>query len=168
VGYSVTRVITSIAALAAVYALALASIDPWDLGIGAVLGGLVVAAFRGFIFSVPALAPSAIVRRAAHFPAFALATAADIVRGTITMIRVVLSRDPSRETGFVEIPIGERSETGLAVSGIANTLSPGTVMVDVDVAAGSWTIHSIDVSDEDAVREDVQRFYDRYQRQVWP
>jgi multicomponent Na+:H+ antiporter subunit E len=68
----------------------------------------------------------------------------------------------------VEIPIGERSETGLAVSGIANTLSPGTVMVDVDVAAGSWTIHSIDVSDEDAVREDVQRFYDRYQRQVWP
>ena len=162
------RVLASILALAAVYTLALASLNPWDLAIGIILGGLIVAAYGGFMFTGPALRPAEIARRAIHFPALAIATAIDIVRGTIAMTRVVLSRNPSRNTGLVHLTIGERTEIGLAVSGIANTLSPGTVIVDVDLLAGIWTIHSIDVSDEDALRDDVQQFYDRFQRHVWP
>ena len=163
-----TRAVLTIGSLTAVYALALASIHPWDLAIGALLGGLVVVAFRGFIFDGAALGAAEIGRRIIQFPAFALATATDIVRGTITMTRVVLSRDPSRNTGFVEIPIGERSRTGLAVSALANTLSPGSVLTDVDWAAGTWTIHAIDVSDQDAIRDDIEEFYNRFQRPVWP
>jgi multisubunit Na+/H+ antiporter MnhE subunit len=163
-----TRVVTTVVMLTTIYLLALASVAPWDVVIGVILGGLVVATFHQFVFSGPAQPPGEIARRAIRFPAFAWATILDIVRGTVTMIRVVLSPDPARDIGFVKIPIGERSETGLAISGIANTLSPGTVMVDVDRAAGTWTMHSIDASDEDAVRESVEAFYDRHQRQVWP
>lgn len=163
-----TRAILTTAALAAVYALALASADPWDLVLGAILGGSIVAVFGGFMFTGEPHSVTTLARRAAHFPMFVLATIADIVRGTLVMVRVVFSRNPAQNTGFVEVPIGQRSESGLAVSGLANTLSPGTVVVEVDRGSGTWTVHSIDAKDEDALRAEIERFYQRYQRPFWP
>jgi multisubunit Na+/H+ antiporter MnhE subunit len=164
----VIRVVTSVAGLTAVYALALASLDPWDVAIGAGLSLLVIAAFGRFIFRGEPVPAGDLLRRAVHLPAFLLATAADIVRGTIAVARVVLARDPAREMGFVAAPIGERSESGLAVSTLVNTLSPGSVLIAVDRATGTWTIHALDATDPAAIRAEIEAFYERYQRPVWP
>jgi multicomponent K+:H+ antiporter subunit E/multicomponent Na+:H+ antiporter subunit E len=72
------------------------------------------------------------------------------------------------QPGLVRIPIGERSERGVAVSALATTLSPGTVLVDVDWERRDLLLHVIDASDPDAVRARLQRFYDRFQRRVFP
>ena len=162
------RIVFASAALTAIYALALASANPWDLGIGAALGLGTLLTFRGFLLAGEAISPYLILRRAAHFPALVLATAINIIRGTLQVARVVLTWLPPRDAGFVTIPQGERTDAGVVVSGLLDTLSPGTVLIDVDPAAQTWTVHALDASDEDAVRADVERMYDRYQRPVWP
>jgi multicomponent Na+:H+ antiporter subunit E len=162
------RFLAAAAALTAVYALALASANPWDLGTGFVLSVAVLGIFRRFVLAYAEIPLTLAVKRAAHAPALILATAIDIVKGTVEVARVVLGRSPATRGGFVAIPRGERTETGVVISGLLDTLSPGSVLVDIDPDAGTWTVHVIDASDDDAVRANAERFYDRFQRPVWP
>ena len=156
------------AALTAVYALALASANPWDLGIGAVLSMGVLLAFRRFILPARELPPELVLRRAVHFPVLVLATAVNIIRGTVQVTRVVLGWSTSRNAGFVEVPQGDRTDLGVVISGLLDTLSPGSVLVDIAPDAETWTIHALQAADVDAVRADLDRLYDRFQRTVWP
>lgn len=154
--------------LTAVYALALASADPWDLGIGAALSAGVLAAFGRFVLPGEALPLSIVLRRAVRFPALAMATAGIIVRGTIQVARMVLGRDSADHAGFVVVPRGERTHVGVAVNGMLETLSPGSVLVDIEEDDDTWTLHVLHAEDKDEVRAEVDRFYRRAQRPVWP
>ena len=158
----------AVAAASAVYALALASAAPWDIGIGAFLGLAMLLLFRAFIFPRSVSEEPPVLKRLVAFPALVVATAIDIVRGTVQVARVVLSPKLAERAGFVSIPIGERTPTGVVVNGLLNTLSPGSVFIDVDEHDGTWTIHAIDASDPNQVRAKVDRLYERYQRVVWP
>lgn len=162
------RILLTTVVLAGVYALTLASADPWDLGLGAALGLGVTLLFRDFLFTEPAAAPARMLRRIAYLPNLVVGTVIDITRGTIEVARVVLSPKIPRNEGFVEIPNHGRTPSGVVVSGLLNTISPGSVLIDIDPVAETWTIHAIDVSDEEAVIDSAQRFYERYQRPVWP
>lgn len=162
------RRIFALAALTAVYALALASADPWDLAIGATLALAVLLAFGRFILPDGELSPRLVLRRAAHVPALVFATAVSVVRGTIQVARVVLGQTSSRHAGFVEIPNGDRSETGVVIGGLLDTLSPGSVLIEIDPERHTWTIHALVAPDEAAVRAELDRLYERYQRHVWP
>jgi multisubunit Na+/H+ antiporter MnhE subunit len=162
------NVAAAVVAATAVYALALASRDPWDLAAGALLGLAVALVFRAFVFPENGTARIPWYRRVLHFPALVVATAVEIVRGTFQVARVVLSPSRAARAGFVDIPVGERTPSGVAINGLLNTLSPGSVFIDVDPATGSWRIHTIDASDPNQVRADIQRHYERYQRPVWP
>lgn len=163
-----TRVLATAAALTAVYALALSSVDPWDLGLGALLSLAVLIAFRDFILVGEGTSPLSALRRAARFPALMLATFVAIVQGTIQVARVVLTWSPPRDAGFVEIPQGKRTNTGVAVNGLLLTLSPGSVLTDIDSESQTWSMHVLDAADEEVVRANIDQFYDRYQRPVWP
>ncbi len=162
------RYLVAICALAGIYALALASADPWDLWLGAVLGTTLVFGFRSFLFTKEEIPGIDLFRRLAQLPALAAATTAEIARGTVMVARAVLSPELPRHDGFVVIPDGERTATGVVVSGLLNTLSPGSVLIDIDPDVGSWTIHALDTTDAPGIVEDAQRFYERYQRPVWP
>jgi multisubunit Na+/H+ antiporter MnhE subunit len=162
------RIVFAIAALTAVYGMALASADPWDLGIGAVLSVCVLIAFGRFILPDQALPFRLVLRRAVLLPRLAVATAATIVRGTVQVTRVVLGWTSARNADFIEVPRGDRSETGVVINGLLETLSPGSVLVAVDPVEDTWTIHVLQAEDKAAVRAEVDRFYDRYQRPVWP
>lgn len=162
------RFVVASIALTAIYALALASADPWDLAIGAILALAVLSAFRQFILPAGELSPRLVLTRTAHFPALALATAVNIARGTVQVSRVVLGKTSSREADFVEVLAGDRTADGVVISGLLDTLSPGTVLIDIDPVAHTWTIHAIEASDDEAVRADLDRFYERFQRPVWP
>jgi multicomponent K+:H+ antiporter subunit E/multicomponent Na+:H+ antiporter subunit E len=155
-------------ALGVIYALTLASADPVDLLMGAAAGGLLAAALgRRLPATFDAPSPP-LAGRLLWFPVFAGAVLADIVTGTWDVaLRVVGLRHLERP-GIVRVPIGERSDRGVAVSALATTLSPGSVLVDVDWKRRDLLVHVINASDPDAVRADLQRFYDRYQRRVYP
>ena len=154
--------------LTVVYACALASADPLDLLFGALLASALVIIFRAPVTGQAAIGLAAVLRRTGAFVPFAGAILYDVFVGTWAVILVVLHLRPLRRPGIVAVPIGERTPTGVAVSAFATTLSPGSYLVDVDLERGVMLLHVLDASDLDAVERAHQRFYDRFQRHVFP
>jgi len=155
-------------ALTAIYLAVLTSLQPWDAAIGLALAGLMLFATRAFRDeSRPERRPFTL-RRAAAFVPFALAVAADMARGAWDVAMVVLGLRPPGEAGIVRVPLLDRSEQGVVVSAIALTLSPGSVLLDIDEERRELVIHAIDASDPERVVAGLQEFYQRHQRQVFP
>jgi multisubunit Na+/H+ antiporter MnhE subunit len=153
---------------AGVYLLALASVDPWDVGAAVLVGGVAVVPFRRFLFGDGGLRTAGLGRRALALVPLVLVVLRDITAGTWQVALVVLHLRPLRSPGIVAVPIGERSELGITVSGFLATLSPGDFLVDVDRERRVLLVHVLDASDPDAVRARFRHFYDRWQRPVFP
>ena len=163
-----TRLVLTTLGLMVVYALTLVSRDPVDLLMGAVLGASLSVYLARRLRLAPAGSAGSVARRIARFPAFAGAVLIDVIVGTWDVaLRTVHLREVECP-GVVRVPIGERTERGVAVSALATTLSPGSVLLDIDWDHGDMLLHVIDASDPDAVRARLQRFYERYQRPVFP
>ncbi len=156
------------ALLVFVYVLALASIEPWDVAIGAVLAAAVLTWARRALFTGGTVGTRCLLRRAALFPFFALAVAREVVVGTWQVALVVVGVRPLARPGIVAVPIGDRTASGVSALGLALTLSPGEVLVDIDWRRRVMLVHVIDASDPAAVRARHERFYSRYQRAVFP
>lgn len=155
-------------ALGVVYVLTLASTDPVDLATGVLLGALLIGLLGRRMRLAPVGHGLPALSRILWFTVFAAAVVADILQGAWDVALRVMHLRPIERPGVVRVPIGERSERGIAVSALATTLSPGSVLLDIDREAGDLLLHVIDASDPDAVRARLQRFYDRYQRRVFP
>ena len=153
---------------AAVYVFALASLHPLDIAAGLLIGSALVVGLGRFLFGVEAVTGPPLHRRVAAFPLFAAAVIREITVGTWRVALVVVGLRPLKRPGIVAIPIGERSPTGVSATALAVTLSPGEVFVDLDRKRGQMYVHVLDASDPDAVREHYDRFYQRYQRAVFP
>lgn len=152
--------------LTLVYAMVLASFHPLDLLFGAALSGALLYVFRAFVFGgAPDPLPGGLGRCAAFLP-FAWAIARDVVKGTWEVALVVLHFRPLVSPGIVKVPIGERTPTGVAVSALVTTLSPGAFLIEANEEF--MLIHFLDAADPDAVREKQEDFYQRYQRKVFP
>jgi multicomponent Na+:H+ antiporter subunit E len=163
-----SRALVPGAGLVLVYALTLSSSDPLDLAMGAVIAALLLAGLAGRLRAGAREEGPGLVTRIVWFPVFAAAVLADIVIGTWDVALRVMHVRPADRPGLVRVPIGSRSTRGVAVSALATTLSPGTVLVDVDWPRREMLIHVLDASDPDEVRERLGRFYHRYQRRVFP
>lgn len=163
-----TRRAGAAAALAVLYMLTLASADPVDLATGVLLGALLGVALGNRMQLAPEGAVVPRAQRIVCFPLFAGAVFADVMQGTWDVALRVMHLRRLERPGIVRVPIGERSERGVAISALTSTLSPGTVLIDVDWDRGDLLLHVIDASDPDGVRDRLQRFYDRYQRRVFP
>ena len=167
------RYVFAVVALTLVYALALASFHPWDLLIGAGLSSALLFSFRWIVFetdfdSGPAGRRPNLLRRVVAFVPFCLAVFRDILAGTWGVTLVTLRLRPLKGPGIVAVPIGERTATGVAVWALVTGLPPGSFFVDVDRGRGVVLIHVIDARDPEAVREQHQDFYRRYQSKVFP
>ncbi len=166
------RHLLSVALLTLVYLFTLASFHPWDVALGIIFAMVVLRLFRQVLQnpddqSGQETTPS-LTARIAAFPLFCFAVGWEIVVATWYVAKLVLNIEPMGIPGIVAVPIGERSRLGVVVSSIATTLSPGTLLIDIDWEAGAMLIHVIDAGDPDAVRANHQRFYERYQRRVFP
>lgn len=167
VGWALT-----IASCAAIYALTLASAEPIDFATGLIIGSGITLLLHPFMreTATARVGGSSLpyAQRMIWFPPFAYAVLRDVFAGTIDVARYSLGLRDADYQGIVALPIGERTRTGVAVSAWATTLSPGTALVDVDWEAGEILIHVMDARDPEQIREAHQRFYDRYQRHVFP
>ena len=156
-----------VAVLAAVYLLALGSFHPFDLALGLLLAAGLSFGLRGRLERPQGEGPP-LAARVAAAPLLLAAVAAEVARGTWDVALRVLGLRPVEHPGIVAIPIGERSELGVAVTGLLAGLSPGSLLLDVDRQRRAMLFHVIDASDPDAVRAQLDRFYQRYQRRVFP
>lgn len=163
-----TRYVVAIVGLTLAYALALGSFHPLDLLFGAGLSAALVFVSRRFVFEdEPGGGPS-FLRRVAAFVPFAFAVFGEVVAGTWEVTLVTLHLRPLKSPGIVEVPIANRTPTGVAVWAVVTGLTPGTFFVDVDRERGVILIHVIDAGAPEEFRREQHDLYHRYQRGVFP
>jgi multisubunit Na+/H+ antiporter MnhE subunit len=162
-----TRYIPAVAALTLLYALALASFHPLDLLLGAVLSAALVFASRRFVFGTGRRG-SGLLRRAVAFVPFAAVVFREIVAGTWEVALVTLHLRPLAKPGIVAVPIADRTPFGVAIWALVTGLPPGSFFVDVDRERGVVLIHVLDARDPEALRQQQEGFYRRYQSKVFP
>ncbi|MDP8901832.1 MAG: Na+/H+ antiporter subunit E [Actinomycetota bacterium] len=161
------RLVLPLVLLTLVYALVLGSFYPADLALGAILSGVLLYVLHPFVLPGGTRSRGVFGRVVGFFP-FAAAVARDVAVGTWEVTLVTLHARPLGRSGIVAIPVGERSELGVAVSALVATLSPGEVLVDLDRGRGVMLIHVIDAADPEEIRRRHEDFYRRYQRRVFP
>lgn len=163
-----TRVLLSLAGLTLVYSMILLSLHPWDLAIGVILATGVVVLFRQHLFGDGLEPVAGFGRRVLALPRFAWAVYVEMMEGLWLVLSIVLGRRPLVRSGIVAVPMGERSPSGVAVTAWLVGLSPGSVVIDVDWESRIMWIHFVDVTDPEELRQKMQIFYERYQRQIFP
>ena len=163
-----SRFLLALVPLTLTYALTLASFHPWDLGIGAAVGAALLWGTRRFTFGESVAPVADVPRRVVWFFPFAAAVLWDVIRGTWDVAVVVLRLRSLAHPGLVALPFEERSRLGIAIWGLAVTLSPGSFPVDFDWDKRIMLVHFLDASDPDAIRAEQQRFYRRFQGRVFP
>lgn len=165
-----SRVFVAFVLLTLLYVLVLASINPWDLLIGALLSGGLLVAFRRFLFGerLPAADFAGLPKRVLAFFPFVAAVSQDVLAGTWQVALMTLRIRPLDRAGIVEVPVQERTPTGVTVTALVTTLSPGSVLVDVDWEQDVILFHVLDAGDPDAVRSRHRQFYEQYQKPIFP
>lgn len=158
------RTLLIVAALTAIYMLALASTEPADVAVGALVAAGALAVAR----RAPEGPRTGGLRSVLWLGPYLGAVLVDVARGTWEVALVVLGIQPLRRPGIVEVPIGERTEMGTVAATLAGTLSPGEVLIDIDTERGVYVLHVLDATDEDAIRAAHRRGYLRYQRRTLP
>ncbi len=162
------RYVASVAALTLIYAGALASFAPADLLFGALLSCALLLLFRPALPAPQSHAPARSVRRVVAFFPFVGAICWDIVVGTWVVARIVVTPQPTNRPGVIAMPLGERTRAGAFISALALSLSPGSMLIAIDWEQRVMLLHLLDVHDPARARADLQRFYERYQRHVFP
>ncbi|MBI3969365.1 MAG: Na+/H+ antiporter subunit E [Chloroflexi bacterium] len=191
------RLFASVLGLTAIYLIVLASFRPWDVVMGAVFSAALIWLTRGTGFGEASpssdeptrkdrgrmvrdregaeapghpLAPSPRqpMQAIIAFLPFAAAVLRDIAAGTWQVALVVLHIRALPRTGIIAVPIEERTPTGVAVTSLVTTLSPGTFLVDVDWERRVMLFHVLDATDPETHRAAQRDFYERYQRHVFP
>ena len=163
-----TRYVAAVLGLTLVYALALASFQPWDLAFGALLSAALLFGSRRFVFGAGDREGPSLLARVGAFVPFAGVLVWEILKGTLEVTRVTLHLRPLTEPGIVSVPIGDRTPMGIAVWAIVTGLPPGSFFVDLDRERGVALIHLLDARDPEGFRKQQANFYRRYQRKVFP
>ncbi len=158
----------AVVVLTALWMLTLASTYLLDVVLGLLVSTAVVTAVPGTRSVTSEGDPPPLGRRLLAFPGFVLATLREVAVGTWDLTLRVLHLRPVDRPGIVLVPIGERTRAGLAATALADTLSPGEVLIDIDHERGVMLVHVIDAHDPDEVRARHERFYERHQRGVFP
>lgn len=150
--------------LALVY---LAVVGAWNLA-DAVLG-LLSGAVVAVTFARSRLTRHPMPFRAlARLPWFLFGVVLEVFRGTWKMLLVLLGLKSWRTIGYVQVPVAPRTHLGANVNALAATTSPGSVLVDLDEDSKTMTFNTIDARNPQAFRENLDRFYTRYQKPVLP
>jgi multicomponent Na+:H+ antiporter subunit E len=158
----------AVALLAAVYLLTLGSTHPLDLALGLVLAAALMVGLGGRLRPPQGRDRPPLGLRVAAFPPLVGAVLAEVARGTWDVGLRVLGLRPLEGPGIVLVPIGERSPQGVAVTGLLVGLSPGSMLLEVDEQRRMMLFHVIDARDPEAVRAQIDRLYQRWQRRVFP
>lgn len=163
-----TRFLLPVLGLSVIYSMFLLSAHPWDLLAGAVIATGVLLLFQRHLFGKEREPLTGLGQRAVALLRFAWFVTLDVNQGIWMVLVIVLGLRPLVRSGIVSIPIGERTPNGVVVTAWAITLSPGSVLIDVDWERQVMLFHFIDATEPDKLRQKIQVFYERYQRLIFP
>lgn len=163
-----TRFLLPLIGLTLIYSMFLLSSHPWDLATGAALAAGLLLLFRHHLLTDSRHSVSGLGSRLAALMRFAWFVYVDTIQGLWQVLVIVMGLRPLTRSGIVAIPIGQRTRSGVAVTAWAVTLSPGSILIDVDWERQEMLFHFIDATEPEKLRNKLEVFYQDYQRPVFP
>lgn len=151
-----------------VWSLTLGSASAPDLLLGLAIVLLVLLGLRRDLFTGQPPRPAQLARRTAAFVPFLLAVAWEVAVGTWRVALVVVGLRRSVVSGVILVPMEERSDIGVAVTGLVISLTPGETLLDVDWQQRVMLVHALEVDDPEELRRSQRRLFERFQRPVFP
>ena len=162
------RWVVAVLSLTGIYLLMLISLHPWDIATGLLVSTLLVLVFRGSLgLNVATPGPSPF-KRILALPPFVGRSTRDVVVGAVRVALMVLHLRPLARRHFIEIPFGDDTPAGVALTTLLTTFSPGSVLIDIDWERRVALYHLLDDHEPDEIRRKYRELYDRYQRHVLP
>jgi multisubunit Na+/H+ antiporter MnhE subunit len=141
-------------------------LTPGDLLLGAFAG--LTALALGLMRPLPAgTATRPLPRALWHAVPLLAHVLADSARGFWRVALLSLGSKRLPAPGIVEIEIGARSPRGTALTGLLATISPGTILLDIDEKRGVMIFHVVGSNSTD-FRHSLDRLYADHQRHLVP
>jgi multisubunit Na+/H+ antiporter MnhE subunit len=107
-------------------------------------------------------------RRMTRLPWLVAGALVEIARGNMSMLLVLLGRKSRQRVGMLDAPLGDRTERGAVVSAFIATSAPGSIVVGIDERKRTMRVSVIDATRPEELREQLDHFYERYQRGAVP
>lgn len=103
------------------------------------------------------------VRRPGRLAAYVLLVLWDILVANVKVAKLTLGPLSRLNPAVVEVPLDIEDPVVASLLAATVTLTPGTVSMDVDMAARRLTVHGLDVPDAAALVAEIK---DRYERRL--
>lgn len=85
----------------------------------------------------------------------------------VSTARIILQRRPP-PAGLVRLRFAPMSETGAAVLGALVTLTPGSSVIDIDLARREMLLHLLDVVQAEAAVASIREEFEQYLARLLP
>jgi multicomponent K+:H+ antiporter subunit E len=125
--------------------------------LGAVLGVGLPLLTGGMLPDLPT------IRRPGRLAAYVLLVLWDILVANVNVAKLALGPLSRLNPAVVEVPLDIQDPIVASLLAATVTLTPGTVSMDVDMAARRLTVHGLDVPDAAALVAEIK---DRYERRL--
>lgn len=140
--------------LALLWLLLSNSVSTGQVLLGAVLGLVIGLAVRSTFPAIP------VVRAPSKAASYVILVLRDIVVANFEVARLVLGPLKRLRPRIVEVPLDIDDPVVAAVLAATVTLTPGTVSVDLDVAARRLTVHALNATDDQSVIDGIKSRYE--------
>lgn len=146
-----------------------------DLIVGFGLGFGIIAMTQHVLRDLRPIDPNPYDNRPASYPlqtwrAISLLFFAlwSILKSSIDVALIVIKPKLDIQPGIVAIPLDVRSDLGITLLSNLITLTPGTVTMDMSSDRRTLYVHSINVTDPDALRDDIKQNFERRVMELFP
>lgn len=86
----------------------------------------------------------------------------EVVLSGLATLRVILHPGRIGHAGLVTFEFAPMSEAGAALLGVLVTLTPGTTVVDIDMARRRMLLHLLDSRDAAGAERSIRRQFERH------
>lgn len=163
----VSRVLRTVS-LVIVYLAALGSAGAGDVAIGLALALLIQWSIRPPAPVSQGVSTPSPPSRALWLLPFLVVLVGRSFLGALSFLRYLVRPSALSHAGLVEVPYGNRTEVGVAVTGLCISLVPGSVVLQMERDRRVLIVQVADARDPDRVRAEQAGFYERWQRRVVP
>lgn len=87
-----------------------------------------------------------------------------LVLSGVATLRIILAPNAAARPALMRYPFEPLGEGGAALLASLITLTPGSTVVDIDMASRTLLVHLLDGRDEAAVAAGIRRHFERYVR----
>lgn len=91
-----------------------------------------------------------------------------VMMSGVDTARIVLRRGPPPVAGLIRIRFAPMSEQGAALLACLVTLTPGTTVLDIDMARREMLLHLLDLSGSEAARATIRAEFERFVVRLFP